>query len=168
MNPAAPDRRPQATRRALLGALVAGPAIAAVCGPLRAAAPAGRPPIRVWTGLNCGCCRDWVTYLEANGFDVTASEGGNSEARARLGMPVRFGSCHTAEIEGYAIEGHVPVREIHRLLDEQPDAIGISVPAMPRGSPGMDGPAYGDILDPYDVLLIDRNGEARVFAAYRP
>lgn len=82
-------------------------------------------------------------------------------------MPVRFGSCHTGEVEGYAIEGHVPAREIHRLLDEKPQAIGLSVPAMPRGSPGMDGPAYGGVRDPYDVLLIDEKGEARVFQSYR-
>ena len=106
-------------------------------------------------------------HLEANGFDVTSFDEGNSAARERLGMPVRFGSCHTGEIDGYAIEGHVPAREILRLLDERPDAIGLSVPAMPRGSPGMDGPAYRGVVDPYDVLLIDRDGNARVFQSYR-
>ena len=85
----------------------------------------------------------------------------------RLGMPSRYGSCHTASIEGYAIEGHVPVREIRRLLEERPQAVGISVPGMPRGSPGMDGPMYGDVKDPYDVLLIGRDGEATVFQSYR-
>ncbi len=85
----------------------------------------------------------------------------------RLGMPFSYGSCHTAAIEGYAVEGHVPVREILRLLDERPDAVGISVPAMPRGSPGMDGPMYGGVKDPYDVLLIDHDGEATVFQSYR-
>ena len=89
------------------------------------------------------------------------------EALKRLGIPPRFGSCDTAEIEGYAIEGHVPAREILRLLDERPDAVGLSVPAMPRGSPGMDGPAYGGIADPYDVLLIGKDGKASVFQSYR-
>lgn len=152
-------------RRQLLAALLAGAVTTSIGAPLRAAA--ANPAIEVWTGPSCGCCKDWVRYLEANGFDVTRHDDGNSRARARLGMPVRFGSCHTAEIEGYAIEGHVPVREIRRLLDERPDAIGIAVPAMPRGSPGMDGPAYGNVKDPYDVLLIGRDGSPGVFQSYR-
>jgi hypothetical protein len=108
-----------------------------------------------------------VRYLEREGFDVESIDGGNSEARDRLGLPVRYGSCHTAEVDGYAIEGHVPAREIRRLLRERPEAIGLSVPAMPRGSPGMDGPAYGGVVDPYDVLLIGRDGTATVFESYR-
>ncbi len=123
--------------------------------------------IDVWKSPTCGCCKDWMMHLEANGFSVSSFDEGNSDARKRLGMPVRFGSCHTAEIQGYAIEGHVPAREIHRLLKEKPDVIGLSVPAMPRGSPGMDGPAYGGVKDPYDVLAIDSNGMASVFQSYR-
>lgn len=123
--------------------------------------------VEVWKSPTCGCCNDWIRHLQANGFSVTSYDEGNSEARKRLRMPVRFGSCHTAEVGGYAIEGHVPAKEIYRLLDERPDAIGLSVPAMPRGSPGMDGPAYGGVLDPYDVLLIGLGGDARVFHSYR-
>ncbi len=123
--------------------------------------------IEVWTNPSCGCCKDWITYLEANGFSVTSYNEGGLEAMNRLGMPTWFGSCHTASIEGYAIEGHVPVQEILRLLDERPDAVGISVPGMPRGSPGMDGPAYGGVKDPYDVLLIGRDGKATVYQSYR-
>ena len=130
-------------------------------------AAAASVPIKVWKSPTCGCCNDWITHLEENGFSVTKYDDGNSDARKRLGMPIRFGSCHTAEVGGYAIEGHVPAREIHRLLDEKPQAIGLSVPAMPRGSPGMDGPAYGGVRDPYDVLLIDQDGEASVYQAYR-
>jgi hypothetical protein len=74
--------------------------------------------IKVWKSPTCGCCKDWIRHLESNGFSVTSYDEGNSEARARLGMPIRFGSCHTGEIEGYAIEGHVPAKEIYRLLDE--------------------------------------------------
>lgn len=125
------------------------------------------PSMEVWTGPGCGCCHDWVEHLRANGFEVTTHEGGNSEARKRLGMPVKYGSCHTGEAAGYAIEGHVPAREIHRLLEERPDAIGLSVPAMPRGSPGMDGPAYGNVRDLYDVLLVRRNGSSVVYQSYR-
>ena len=152
-------------RRQLLASLLAGAVITSIGAPLRATA--ANPAIEVWTGPSCGCCKDWVRYLEAYGFDVTHHDEGNSYARARLGMPIRFGSCHTAEFEGYAIEGHVPVREIRRLPDERPDAIGIAVPAMPRGSPGMDGPAYGNVKDPYDVLLIRSDGSPGVFQSYR-
>jgi hypothetical protein len=123
--------------------------------------------IEVWKSPTCGCCNDWITHLEANGFSVTSYNEGSTEAMIRLGMPFKFGSCHTASIEGYAIEGHVPAREIHRLLEERPEAVGLSVPAMPRGSPGMDGPVYGGVKDPYDVLLIDNNGESSIFQSYR-
>jgi len=125
------------------------------------------PVIEVWTGPGCGCCHDWIEHLEMSGFEVTAHDGGNTAARTRLGMPVTYGSCHTGEVAGYAIEGHVPASEIRRLLEERPEAIGLSVPAMPRGSPGMDGPAYGNVRDPYDVLLIARDGSAVVYRSYR-
>ena len=117
----------------------------------------------VWTGPSCGCCHGWVDHLKANGFEVTTHDGGNTDARARLGIPVDYGSCHTGLIDGYAFEGHVPAREIHRLLAERPDAIGLSVPGMPRGSPGMESAVH----DAYDVLLIGRDGRATVFASYR-
>jgi hypothetical protein len=82
-------------------------------------------------------------------------------------MPTRYGSCHTARIGGYVVEGHVPAREIRRVLAEKPDAIGIAVPGMPVGSPGMDGPEYGGRRDPYDVVLVLRDGSSRVYASYR-
>jgi len=123
--------------------------------------------IEVWTGPSCSCCHEWLKHLETNGFRVESHNGGNTEARARLGMPIDFGSCHTGSVEGYALEGHVPAREVRRLLAERPDAVGLSVPSMPRGSPGMDGPVYGGILDPYDVLLVTRDGRASVFQSYR-
>ena len=134
---------------------------------LRNSAAAEPVSIRVWKSPSCGCCKDWIRHLEDNGFTVTSYDIGNSEARSRLGIPARFGSCHTAEVDGYAIEGHVPAKDIYRLLDEAPQALGLSVPAMPRGSPGMDGPAYGGVTDPYDVLLIGADGSATVFASYR-
>lgn len=163
-SPAFADPQPDRHRRAFVIALVTGAITLPFSAPLQAA---GTTAIEVWTGPSCGCCKDWVRYLEDNGFDVISHDEGNSEARYRLGMPVRFGSCHTAEIDGYAIEGHVPVREIRRLLEERPEAIGIAVPAMPRGSPGMDGPAYDNIKDPYDVLLIAHDGSPSVFQSYR-
>ena len=151
-------------RRQLLGAALSG---AFVAGILPGRAEAEAIDVNVWKSPTCGCCNDWIRHLEENGFSVTSFNDGNSDARKRLRMPVRYGSCHTAEIAGYAIEGHVPAREIHRLLEEKPQAVGLSVPAMPRGSPGMDGPEYGGAVDPYDVLLIGEDGSASVYASYR-
>ena len=119
--------------------------------------------VDVWKGPTCGCCKDWVTHLESNGFKVRTHDDGNTAVRQRLGMPVRLGSCHTASVGGYAIEGHVPAREIHRLLKHRPAGIGLAVPAMPVGSPGMDGPAYGQRKDPYDVLLIAKDGSTTTY-----
>lgn len=158
------SERPDAIRRQLAVSLcLAG--IAPVVVLPRALAQS--VPIDVWTGPSCSCCHDWVAHLRDNGFAVTVHDGGNSDARERLGMPVRYGSCHTAEVGGYAIEGHVPAVEVQRLLAEKLSAIGLAVPAMPRGSPGMDGPVYRGVKDPYDVLLIRRNGSAVVFQSYR-
>lgn len=126
----------------------------------------GTPRVEVWKDPNCGCCDDWITYLEENGFEVRAHNTGNIAARRRLGMPEALGSCHTALVGGYVVEGHVPAAEIHRLLQERPQALGLSVPGMPVGSPGMDGPIYGGRQDPYHVLLVQRDGSRRVFASY--
>ena len=145
--------------------LTASLPLAVIVQSVRAAAP--RPTIEVWKDPSCGCCKDWFAHLESSGFPVKTHDTGNSEARARLGMPARYGACHTGEVDGYAIEGHVPAREIDRLLKERPVAAGLSVPGMPRGAPGMDGPAYGNQRDPYDVLLVQRDGSTRVFQAYR-
>ena len=122
--------------------------------------------VEVWKSPSCGCCQDWITHLESNGFEVRTHDEGNTDARQRLGMPLRYGACHTARVDGYAIEGHVPAREIRRLLKERPAAIGLAVPAMPIGSPGMDGPAHGQRKDPYDVLLVAKDGSATPYQRY--
>src|SRR5688572_27648856 len=134
---------------------------AAAIAPLLSARAAATV-IEVWTGPSCGCCHGWIDHLKTSGFEVVTHDGGNSDARARLGMPIDYGSCHTGAVEGYAIEGHVPAREVQRLLAERPDAIGLSVPGMPRGSPGMESPVH----DAYDVLLIGRDGHSSVFQSY--
>ena len=126
-------------------------------------AHAASASVEVWKAPTCGCCKDWIRHMEANGFGVKVHDSGNTAARARLGIPIRLGSCHTALVEGYAIEGHVPAREIRRLLAERPNAIGLAVPGMPIGSPGMDGPVYGGRRDAYDTLLVLRDGSTRVF-----
>ena len=149
--------RTRRTVLASLGALLAAPAWAAK-------PPA--TPMDVWKDPNCGCCKDWVTHLEQAGFKVTVQETGNAATRKRLGMPDKLGSCHTARVGGYVIEGHVPAADILRLLREKPDALGLAVPGMPIGSPGMDGPAYGGRRDRYEVLLVLKDGSTRVFNSY--
>jgi hypothetical protein len=149
------------SRRSFVGSALAWAAAAA--GPAWAAP---LPPMHVWKAPTCGCCKDWIAILQREGFKVQAFDEGNNAARARYGLPARYGSCHTARIGGYVVEGHVPAREIRRLLAEKPDAIGIAVPGMPVGSPGMDGPEYGGRRDPYDVLLVHRDGSSRVYASY--
>lgn len=145
--------------------IVATLALAATAAwPARAAAG---PRVAVWKSPSCGCCKDWIALLQREGFAVQTFEQGNNAMRAQLGLALRHGSCHTARIGGYLVEGHVPVREIRRLLAEKPDAIGIAVPGMPVGSPGMDGPEYGGRRDPYDVLLVHRDGSSRVYASYK-
>lgn len=126
-----------------------------------------KPMITMWKSPSCGCCKDWEIYLQKNGFNVKAIPEGNDQIRKKLGMPIQYGSCHTALINGYVIEGHVPSREIKRLLIEKPIALGLAVPAMPIGSPGMDGPEYGGKKDPYDVLLIGMNGQPSVYQSYK-
>ena len=125
-----------------------------------------KPQIEVWKDPDCGCCKDWVIHLEANGFAVRVNDRGNTAARARLGIPTKLGSCHTGLVDGYAIEGHVPAREILRLLRDKPAVLGLAVPGMRVGSPGMDGAVYGDRRDPYDVLLVSRDGSTRIFQSY--
>jgi hypothetical protein len=132
-----------------------------------AAKPAsGQVLVEVWKDPNCGCCKDWMKHLQDHGFAVRAFDTGNTAMRAKLGIPATLGSCHTARVGGYAIEGHVPAREILRLLKEQPVAVGLAVPRMPVGSPGMDGPAYANRRDPYDVVLVHAGGGIQVFQSY--
>lgn len=126
-----------------------------------------RPKVEVWKDPACGCCKDWVAHLEKSGFDVKVNESGNDQARQRLGIPQSLGSCHTASVGGYALEGHVPAREIKRLLAARPKAVGLAVPGMPVGSPGMDGAIYQGRKDPFDVLLIARDGTSTIYQSYR-
>ena len=125
------------------------------------------PLVEVWKSPTCGCCNDWIAHLEANGFRTRTHDTGNDAMRRRLGVPLQYGSCHTARVAGYAIEGHVPAADIQRLLATRPKAIGLAVPGMPIGSPGMDGPEYGGRKDPYDVLRIAADGSASLFQSHR-
>ena len=150
--------RTLAARRQFLGAA------AALCATVALAAPDADATVQVWKDPNCGCCKDWIAHLERQGFKVRVFDQGNTTARARLGMPQKLGSCHTAVVQGYVIEGHVPASDIQRLLKDRPNALGLAVPGMPIGSPGMDAPAYGGRRDPYQVLLVQKDGTATVFS----
>lgn len=160
---------PTTTRRHALHLLAAAAGLAAL--PALAASPA-KIPMEVWKDPNCGCCKDWIVLMEQAGFAVTVHDSGNSAVRAKLGLPVQYGSCHTALVGGYLVEGHVPAADVHKLLKEKPKALGITVPGMPIGSPGMDGPEYGGRKDPYDVLLVTKSlmgstVSTRVYTSYR-
>lgn len=113
--------------------------------------------VEVYKSPTCGCCAKWVKHLESHGFTVNTHDVGNQKIRAQAGIAPSLGSCHTAMVDGYAIEGHVPAEDIKRLLKEKPRAVGLAVPDMPHGSPGMETGR----VDPYDVLLIRQSGDTR-------
>jgi len=145
-------------RRFLLGALAALPLVHAL------PSLAATPPVLVYKDPSCGCCTGWVEHLKSAGFAVTVKDVvDTAPERKRLGMPETFAGCHTATVAGYVLEGHVPAAEVQRLLADRPAAIGLAVPGMPIGSPGME---VGGRVEPYDVLLVGRNGQASVFAKY--
>lgn len=119
--------------------------------------------VEVYKSPYCGCCEEWVQHLKKNGFQVTTHDVNDvPQARKKLGMPERLGSCHTAKVGGYLVEGHVPAADIQKLLKERPRALGIAVPGMPPGSPGMESSRP----QPYDTLLVQPDGSTRVFARH--
>ena len=151
------------SRRLCLQRLLVLP-LAAALAPAQAA-PA-KPLVEVWKDPSCGCCEDWVLHMKKSGFAVRVNDSGNEAARKRLGIPAALGSCHTATVGGYALEGHVPAKDVQRLLREKPQAIGLAVPGMPVGSPGMDGAIYQGRKDPFDVLLVLPGGGTRIYQSY--
>lgn len=119
--------------------------------------------VDVYKSASCGCCEKWVEHLRQNGFQVKTHDVDDVPgARKKLGMPDRLGACHTAKIGDYIIEGHVPAADIERLLREKPKAIGLAVPSMPPGSPGMETTRPV----PYATLLVQSDGSTRVFASH--
>ncbi|HJU71237.1 MAG TPA: DUF411 domain-containing protein [Paucimonas sp.] len=126
-------------------------------------AHAALPVITVYKSASCGCCSGWVAHLEKNGFTVKVHDVADpSDYRDKLGVPSALGSCHTALVDGYALEGHVPARDIRQLLQTRPKARGLAVPSMPPGSPGMEGARS----DPFDVLLFQPDGRYSVYRHY--
>ena len=127
---------------------------------------AAEGPVEVWRSPTCQCCGAWVKHLEKNEFAVKVSAATPSmldRIKRQAGIGESLAACHTAKIGPYVIEGHVPAADIERLLSERPDALGLAVPGMPVGSPGME---QGDKTEPYDVLLIKKDGTTEVFARH--
>ena len=119
--------------------------------------------VEVFKSPRCGCCGKWIEHLQQNGFQVNTREVNDVPAtRKKLGMPDRLGSCHSARVGDYVIEGHVPAADIQRLLKEKPKALGLAVPAMPPGSPGMETAKPV----PYETLLVEADGSTRVFSRH--
>ena len=131
--------------------------------PLAARAVA-KEQIHVYKNVGCACCDEWAKHLRRAGFAVRVEEVHDlATYRARFGVPDELAGCHTARVAGYTIEGHVPAREVKRLLAERPQASGLSVPGMPVGSPGME---TGDGRDPYEVILFGPGAQRRRYAGY--
>lgn len=156
----------KASRRSVLRLAVAG--LGEVSLGLSSAAYAAAETITVWKTPTCGCCKAWVAHLRKNGFEVVTNDVDDTTAiRKKLGLPDQFGSCHTAKLGEYAIEGHVPAEDIRKLLQDKPKARGLAVPGMPLGSPGMEGTgSYAGIRHAYNVLLVLNDGSSRVFKSY--
>jgi hypothetical protein len=147
----------------LLGVVVSA-ALLAACNVGGTAAQA-LPEVAVYKDAACGCCSQWVEHLKTHGFAATANNVDDLDAvKAQHNVPGRVRSCHTAIVDGYVIEGHVPAADIRRLLKERPAIAGLAVPAMPVGSPGMEVP--GVQPQPYDVLALYKDGRTEVFSSY--
>ena len=149
------------SRRTVLAAAGALPLLMSM--PRRGHAEA-LPLVSVSKDPSCGCCDGWVAHIEAAGFPVKVVESSDMDSlKQRLGVPAELASCHTAEVGGYVVEGHVPAAAIRRLLAERPDATGLAVPGMPAGSPGMDFPGVDP--EPYEAFLFGPT--TRTFGRFR-
>jgi hypothetical protein len=132
-------------------------------GALAFGVPATAAEVTVYKSATCGCCNAWIKHLEANGFAVRAHNVNDLDAyKRRYGVTPALAACHTAVVEGYVVEGHVPAADIRRLLAERPKVKGIAVPGMPMGSPGMEGPTR----ESYNTVTFDDAGRIKVYARH--
>jgi hypothetical protein len=139
----------------------------AVAKPVTAPAtvPQSSPKLAVYKDPTCGCCEAWVEHMKKNGFDVSVNESADmNSVKKSAGIPAAMGSCHTGKVGKYFIEGHVPAADVKRLLAANPDALGLTVPGMPAGSPGMEVPS--GLVQPYDVYLVHKDGTTSVWRHY--
>jgi hypothetical protein len=124
-----------------------------------------QPTIEVYKDPNCGCCSKWIDHLRSHGFTARAIDTAKmDDVKTSRGVPRQARSCHTGIVDGYVVEGHVPAADIQRLLKERPSIVGIAVPGMPIGSPGMEVP--GTKAQTYDVIAFSKDGSTRVFASH--
>ena len=143
----------------------AEPAKPGVKSPAAAVLPQSSPRLTVHKDPTCGCCTGWVEHMKKNGFDVAVNESADMNAiKKGVGIPAAMGSCHTGKIGKYFIEGHVPAADVKRLLAANPDALGLTVPGMPAGSPGME--LASGRVQAYDVLLVHKDGTVSVWRHY--
>jgi len=120
--------------------------------------------IQVFKTPTCGCCHLWVKHLEANGYTTKVTDMDDlSGIKKKYGVPAKANSCHTAVVDGYTLEGHVPAAQVKKMLKERPAIAGLAVPGMPVGSPGME---YGTTVQPYNVVAFDKAGQMTVYASY--
>ena len=134
--------------------------------PARLAAAPGAA-MTLWKSRGCACCTAWARHFERAGFSVTVHEVDDlGPARSAAGVPADLAGCHTATVAGYVVEGHVPVPDVQRLLAERPAVLGLAVPGMPTGSPGMEIP--GVAAEPFDVVTFAADGVRTVYRAVRP
>ena len=153
--------RSDAMPAALAAADVSVPSITATS----AARTSGMPPMTVHKHESCGCCGLWIEHMQAAGFEVQVRNVSDVSAiKTQLGVPAEMASCHTAEIAGYFIEGHVPAADVKRLLAEKPDARGLALPGMPLGSPGMEHPTGRS--QAYTVALVSRDGRTTDYSQH--
>ena len=141
--------------------------VAAVTAMTRAAAQsrAAGPLVDVVKDPTCGCCANWVKHLQDNGFTTKVTESSNlADLKKQKGIPSQAQSCHTATVDGYVLEGHVPAADIRRLLKERPAVVGLAVPGMPIGSPGMEVPNVA--AQAYNVVTFDKQGQIKVYASH--
>jgi hypothetical protein len=139
--------------------------LAALLAGLNGASAAESYSVQVYKSPTCGCCSKWITHMQEHGFKVTSTDVQTVDTiKAQHHVPKDVSSCHTAIVEGYVVEGHVPAVDVLRLLREKPKVIGIAVPGMPRGSPGMEAPNP----ETYDVVTFDKAGKTTVFATHKP
>ena len=139
--------------------------VATIVGGIALNAQAKGETVTVYKDPTCGCCAKWVEHLRQHGFVTKVTETANvNDVKTKSGVPRQARSCHTALVNGFVIEGHVPAADVQRLLKERPaGVIGLAVPGMPIGSPGME---VGAKVQPYDVMAFDKEGRTSVFASH--
>ena len=129
------------------------------------AASIDEPVIHVYKLASCGCCRPWIKYMESEGFRVQSTDVPDVHPMKReRGIPVKYDACHTAIVDGYVLEGHVSADDVRRLLKERSPIVGLLVPGMPKGAPGIEGP---DAVA-YEVLALEKNGSVSVYTTHQP